>query len=487
MRHFSKALSLSCLLLTLSITHVYAQDFGRIIGGAVANAMRAAATQEEWRKLPPNMTRCVDLSLQMRGNNLQNFINAGVGPNDYRISQVTNLCRMFAQDLSSSVPCTIDNGMGQMVQSTCREFYMEAGTNRALSFNEAVDFANRGVRFSIGRTETTEAIKRRELAAKTEAERVERLRLQAQAEAERMRAQTKSAWDNIPTELMSCLSLGLDATPLDPQKAMDAGILPSDPRYEPYKKACSDIASASQKQGIESCERQDILQHNVPTQCQWAWHVRDPATDEAISTEDATHAWLSALYAHKPIPVDYALIEPKDVRAARLAAAENLRLQNLRERDAQITFQRASCVAPKASWFDFFSPKADDTIRAINNIASPLHDVISTSVTYLKSKPDDTLVRTSLKQRLDYEADKITPQNYTNEADLSRALTAAITEIDPLKSLCAFDLTDGFIIRLVQKLNADSFMSARLLKTPNPEQAQVYLPLLVTMPTSTYP
>jgi hypothetical protein len=486
-RHSFTLRTLILALVLLQPKWLYAQDFGNIVGGIVGNAMRIAAAQEAWRKMPPNMTRCVDISLHMRGNNLQNFINAGITPSDYRISQLTNLCRIFANDLSLAVPCTVDNGTGVMVQSTCRELYIENGTNRALSFNEAVEFANNGVRFSIGRSETTEAIKRREFAAKVEADRMERQRQQAQAEADHLHAQTKAAWDDIPATLLNCLTTGLAATPLNPQKAIDTGILPSDQRYNSYKVACADINAAMANQGTAQCERPDQLQNTVSTQCQWAWHIKDPLSEEPISTDEAMRAWLGAIYARKNINVEYALIEPKDVRTARLIAAENSRQQNLRERDAHIAHERAMCVTPRSSWFHFFGAKPDETLRLINNISHPLNDMITTTATYLIDHPDDKLARTSLAQRLDYEADKIATQKYASAADLLHAITSALADIKPLTSICSFDLTDAFTTRIISKSLPDAFASARLLKKPTPELADTLMPLLQSIPTSAYP
>jgi hypothetical protein len=202
----------------------------------------------------------------------------------------------------------------------------------------------------------------------------------------------------------------------------------------------------------------------VPTQCQWAWHIKQAGNEDSLSTDEAIHLWINALVNHQSINVEYGLVEPKEIRASRLLAEEDMRLQNLRQRDANITTERAQCKTPSGRWFHIFGPKAEDIIRSINNISTPLADVLKSSLAFLKDQPDDQLVRANLGQRIDYEAQKFSQQNFSSETEFEQKFNAALNELKQLNEQCLFELSDGFVVKVAQKHAIEAFDNAAQLK-----------------------
>ncbi len=90
-----KWLALLCVLPLVLSTSAFAQDvndFLKLFGGMMQQAMRQAA-QSEWRRLPPSELSCLDQALREHGVNVDALIDRGVVPSDPRLADLRSNCR----------------------------------------------------------------------------------------------------------------------------------------------------------------------------------------------------------------------------------------------------------------------------------------------------------------------------------------------------------------------------------------------------------
>lgn len=97
--------------LALSAGAQNANDFMRMFGGIVQQAMIQAA-YAEWRRLPPNELSCLDQGLHQQGASVDALANRGVMPSDPRLSQLRSNCRgaivPTPQPVKQSSPYVVD-------------------------------------------------------------------------------------------------------------------------------------------------------------------------------------------------------------------------------------------------------------------------------------------------------------------------------------------------------------------------------------------
>ena len=79
-------------------------DFMRMFGGIVQQAMRQAA-MAEWQRLPPAEFACLDQSLRQQGASAEALAARGVAPSDQRLLQNCSACRTS----QTSFPVDIQN------------------------------------------------------------------------------------------------------------------------------------------------------------------------------------------------------------------------------------------------------------------------------------------------------------------------------------------------------------------------------------------
>jgi len=128
------------------------------------DSVAQANAQKMWEQVPPPVQRCVNLMFSSKKVAFDQIAEAGIAPDDQRISPVINACKQYlATSLRTNLQCTVPNSNGQQVATTCNESYAKEvdGSLMAISGDEMLIAAGNSEEISVQAFETIEAQKAR--------------------------------------------------------------------------------------------------------------------------------------------------------------------------------------------------------------------------------------------------------------------------------------------------------------------------------------
>ena len=153
--------------------------------GMIAQGAAKANAKKAWSQLDPQVVQCVNTIFESKNITADQFVAAGVAPNDARVAPIINLCNVvLTTQLKADFPCSVTNSMRQQVSTACVESYAvdNNGTLNPVSRDDFLRAFGNEQKVQVANFETTDAQKTRLMAEQQQAEAARQ-----KAEADRQR------------------------------------------------------------------------------------------------------------------------------------------------------------------------------------------------------------------------------------------------------------------------------------------------------------
>ncbi len=155
--------------------------------GILAQGAAKGNAQKAWSQLDPQVIQCVNTVFEAKNVTADQFVAAGMAPNDARLAPIINMCSaVLTAQPKENFPCNVTNSKGQEVPTKCVEtFAVETnGTLNPVSRDDFLRAVGNDQKVQIANFETQDAQNSRLQAERLAAE-AERQRYLASPEGKR--------------------------------------------------------------------------------------------------------------------------------------------------------------------------------------------------------------------------------------------------------------------------------------------------------------